>query len=320
MTTEGNAEGTPQPGDSVQTARGTSADWSNVQEVYERLGTIKGVAEHYGVGDKRARAELVRHGVEIITPLTRVIDWSDLREVYERLDNMNQVSRHYNTRNETVRAELERQGIPIRPRGHVKGQKKSETWREASRKHWDDPEWRDEQRQRWLERLPGMRGDGSTSPVEQLLHDALCNARISFATHQPLLGRYIADVILTHQKLIVVEADGSSHLLKSAREKDALRDATLRQAGYEVTRVAYRDLAEDPDECVRRIALEFGLAAEDEPVFVISSDAEARGALSRQRWDDPEQRARHTAALSEGQRKRRLRERQEADGDTVGPA
>ena len=53
-----------------------------------------------------------------------------------------------------MRAELVRQGIPLKPRGHVKGQKKSEAWREASRKHWDDPEWREEQRKKWLERLP----------------------------------------------------------------------------------------------------------------------------------------------------------------------
>jgi len=102
MTDEGNTEGTPQPGGSVETERRASGDWSKLREDYERLG------------------------------------------------NLNKLARLYGTRNTTVRAELVRQEIPLKPRGHVKGQKKSDAWREASRKHWDDPEWREEQRKKWL--------------------------------------------------------------------------------------------------------------------------------------------------------------------------
>jgi len=129
VTNTGNTEGTPQPGDSVETGRGAPANWDDVQEIYKRTGTIKGVAEHYGVGRKKARAELARRGVEIVTPQNRVIDWSNLHDDYERIGNILRVAKHYGVRFDTVRDEMIRQGIPIKPRGHVKGQKKSEAWR-----------------------------------------------------------------------------------------------------------------------------------------------------------------------------------------------
>ena len=217
------------------------------------------------------------------------------------------LARMLGTTEKITYGELRRRGIQQRSPGHVKGQKKSDAWREASTVHWEDPAWRAEQRRKWLERLPTMRGTGSTSPLEQLLHDTLRAARISFATHQPFLGRFIVDVFIT-QKPVIVEADGYSHKIRSAREKDALRDAALRQAGYEVFRITYREIADDPEGCVERLIRDAGLIPEDNPVFVISTDGEARGALSRQRWADPVRAAEHRRKLAEGQRRRRARE------------
>ena len=155
----------------------------------------------------------------------------------------NRLARHYGVRYYTVREELVRQGIPLKPRGHVKGQKKSEAWREASRKHWDDPEWREEQRKKWLERLPGMQAaPHGGSPLERLLHRALRKAGISFSTQRQILGRYLADILIT-QKPVVIEADGNMHLHAKSRERDAQRDADMREAGYEVFRFTGKPIA-----------------------------------------------------------------------------
>jgi very-short-patch-repair endonuclease len=216
-----NTEATPQPGESVETGRGASANWSNLREDYERIG------------------------------------------------NLNRLARHYGVRNTTVRAELVRQGIPLKPRGHVKGQKKSEAWREASRKHWDDPEWREQQRKKWLERLPGMQAPpNGGSPLERLLHRSLRKAGISFSTQRQLLGRYVADILIT-QKPVVIEADGNMHLHAKMRERDAQRDADMRAAGYEVFRFPGKPIVNDPDGCIRQVIEAAGLVQDVDPVFDI---------------------------------------------------
>ena len=69
------------------------------------------------------------------------------------------------------------------------------------------------------------------------LHRALRKAGISFSTQQPLLGRYVADILIT-QKPVVIEADGNMHLHAKSRERDAQRDADMRAAGYKVYRFA----------------------------------------------------------------------------------
>lgn len=221
MTDEGNTEGTRKPRDSVETGREASADWGNLREDYERLGSATALARHYGV-------------------------------------------RYY-----TVRAEMERQGIPIRPRGHVKGQKKSEAWREASRKHWEDPEWREQQRKKWLERLPSMQASrNGGSPLEKYLHRALAKEGISFSTQRELLGRYVVDILVT-QKPVVIEADGNMHLHRVQAAKDAERNAAMRAAGYEVYRFHGKLICNDADGCVRQVIEAAGLVADAEPVFDI---------------------------------------------------
>jgi len=193
-------------------------------------------------------------------------DWSNLREDYERIGNLTRLARHYGVRYYVVRDELIRQGAQIKPRGHVKGQKKSEAWREASRKHWDDPAWREQQRKNWLERLPAMRMPKGGSPLEKLLHRALRKAGISFSTHKPLLGLFIADILIT-QKPVVIEADGNTHLRK--KQEDAQRDAAMRAAGYEVFRFTGKPIVNDPDGCVRQVIEASGLVPDAEPVFDI---------------------------------------------------
>lgn len=237
---EDNTEGTPQPGDSVETERRAPGDWSHLREDYERIG------------------------------------------------NLNRLARFYGTRNTTVREELVRQGIPLKARGHVKGQKKSEAWREASRKHWDDPAWREQQRERWLERLPSMQAPkNGGSPLESFLHLALRKAGISFSTQRKILGRYVADILIT-QKPVVIEADGNMHLLPKARERDARRDADMRAAGYEVYRFPGGEICRDADDCIRQVIENAGLISDAEPVFDIRNglmaEANPRWAGGKPEW------------------------------------
>lgn len=214
--------------------------------------------------------------------------WRNLREDYERVGNLNKLARLYGRRNTLVRAELIRQGIPLKPRGHVKGQKKSETWRENSRKHWDDPAWREQQRKKWLERLPGMQAPpNGGSPLETFLHRALRKAGISFSTQRQLLGRYVADILIT-QKPVVIEADGNMHLHAKSRERDAQRDADMRAAGYEVYRFPGGVICQDADECIRSVIEAAGLTPDAEPVFDIRNglmaEANPRWTGGKKEW------------------------------------
>ena len=152
-----------------------------------------------------------------------------------------------------MRDELVRQGIPLKPRGHVKGQKKSEAWREASRKHWDDPEWREEQRKKWLERLPGMQAPRhGGSPLETYLHRALRKAGISFSTQRQLLGRYVADILIT-QKPVVIEADGNMHLHAKSRERTLSATPTCAQPGTRCSGSPASQICHDADGCIRQV-------------------------------------------------------------------
>lgn len=263
MADKGNTEGTPQPGDSVETGRGASVDWSNLREDYERIGSMRKVAKLYQVGERAVRAELIRQGAY---GTEEPINWSNLRADYEELGSMIKVGKRYGVRSTTVRDELLKQGVPINPRGVAKGTPKSPAWREASAKNWNDPEWREKQRQRWLERLPTMNGPAANSPLEKLLHRALRKAGISFSTQRALLGRYVVDILIT-QKPVVIEADGNVHLRQ--KDKDARRDADLRATGYEVFRFTGKPISTDPDGCIRQVIEAVGLTPDEDPVYDI---------------------------------------------------
>jgi very-short-patch-repair endonuclease len=156
-----------------------------------------------------------------------------------------------------------------------------------------------------------------------LLRQALRDARISYSANAPLHDRRYWVDILIRQQPVVIEADGASHYLKSAREKDALRDADLRADGYEVVRYDYREIDTDPGDCIRRVIEMFGLKPESDPVFSERHINETFGErTSVLRETDPEHRAQWLDNLSAAQRRRRERERtaRAADDDTVGPA
>ena len=53
---------------------------------------------------------------------------------------------------------------------------------------------------------------------------------------------------------LVVEADGRRwHTRASDFEKDRARDNRLQAAGYKVCRFTYRDLTDDPNDCIQTL-------------------------------------------------------------------
>lgn len=305
----GNTEGTSEPEDSVQTARVASAQFNDLREVCQRIPGTKHLATHYEVTVPEMSAELKRQGI-IKFNRRDDVDWGDdLEAAYWAAGSVPALARKLGTTEKITYKELRNRGIQLRPRGHLKGQEKSQAWRDASAKHWDDPAWREEQRQKWLDRLPVHRGNGQPSRPEVLLRETFRAARISYTSNASLHGgRYFVDILI-HQKPVVIEADGSSHYIKSARESDRLRDADLTQDGYTVVRLDYRDIDSDVSACVNDVIMRFKLQPEESPVFVDRTIHEALGERTRQlREDDPEHRERWLANLREGQKRRRERE------------
>ena len=339
-----NTEGTRKPRDSVETGRGASASMEDLREACRTIPHVRNLAKHYGITVPEMTAELKRQGILRFTRREDV-DGSDLDRQYQEAGTMPALARMLGTTERITYRELVNRGIQQRRPGHVKGQKKSEAWREASREHWDDPEWREEQRQKWLERLPGMQAARlGGSPLEKFLHNALRKAGISFSTQQRILNRYLADILIT-QKPVVIEADGNMHLHAKSRIRDAERDRAMREAGYLVFRFTGKPIANDPDGCIRQVIEQAGLTSDAEPVFDIRNgmtgannprwkggkqewvcavcgetfmswkrgygktpttcSKECQGELIRRLWDDPEW------AAQTQQRRRESRERKQ---------
>jgi very-short-patch-repair endonuclease len=119
-----------------------------------------------------------------------------------------------------------------------------------------------------LERSPGRRGAarlGATlrlesepgptrSEAEQRLLALLHAARLAPTEVNARVGRYEVDALWRPQRL-VVEVDGYAyHSTRTAFERDRLRDSELQAAGYRVVRVTWRQLVDEPEAFVARLA------------------------------------------------------------------
>ncbi len=317
----GNTEGTSESEDAVQTARVTSAQFNDLSEVCQRIPNPRYLAIHYGVTVPEMTAELKRQGIIKFTRRKDVTWPDDLEAAYWEAGSVPALALKLSTTGKITYTELKNRGIQLRPPGHLKGQEKSQSWREASAKHWNDPAWREEQKQRWLDMLSSHRGDGSVSRPEVLLREAFRAAQVSYVSNAPLCNdRYYVDLLI-QQKPIVIEADGFSHYLKSAREKDRQRDADLDITGYAVVRLDYKNIDANVSMLVQQIMEDFELQAEESPVFIDRTLGEALSVKNEHSEecivDTP-----RSANLREGQRRRRERERnaKAADDDTVGSA
>ena len=82
-----------------------------------------------------------------------------------------------------------------------------------------------------------------TPQERHLWYDFLRALPVRFRRQKPL-GGYIADFYCAQPKL-VIELDGSQHGETAAEQRDAARDAWLRQQGITVLRYTNRDIQEN---------------------------------------------------------------------------
>jgi very-short-patch-repair endonuclease len=178
------------------------------------------------------------------------------------------LAKAYGRGKDTIRALTDAAGLPRRSRGYPVGTVWSEERRAAHKRGCSTPEFAQKSRENLLKRLPSMRGPATNTAIEQRMHDALMKVGIGFTTQSVLLDRYLVDIEL-HQQRIVIEADGSQHQLRDRKAKDALRDADLTAAGYRVFRFTGSQINADASACVQRVVDACGLVPDEFPLYDI---------------------------------------------------
>jgi very-short-patch-repair endonuclease len=241
-------------------------------EYRRSINTIRSVIASSGVpikargyGDPRVQeAALAARGHESLTDS----DKQDIIRRYADGELLTELCKEYGRAKSTLKDILTESGITLRSRGYQKGTVWHDEWRKS---HWESThtdEFRQKSRENLLERLPSMRGPAVNTPIERRLHDALKKVGIGFSTQQPFLGRYLVDILI-HQQPIIIEADGAQHYLPDAKERDAARDAALTQAGYRVFRFTGSEINKDSMACIHHVVDECNLVPDEEPVFDI---------------------------------------------------
>lgn len=114
---------------------------------------------------------------------------------------------------------------------------------------------------RGASRLRAVIADGPTptrSAAEDLLLDLLDEAalpRPEVNARLRLDGTTVMPDLLWREQKLIVEVDGDRfHTSTYARDHDGRRQALLEAEGYRVLRVSYRQLVEEPDRTIARIA------------------------------------------------------------------
>jgi|SRR5690625_4000802 len=74
-------------------------DWSNVENDYEELGTLKAVADKYGCTLQAVYLQLKKRGVNTSNEVT---DWSNLLQDYNELKSVSKIARKYGCSYRTV--------------------------------------------------------------------------------------------------------------------------------------------------------------------------------------------------------------------------
>ena len=240
-------------------------DWSNLQKDYERLGSFTAVAKEYGVSKSLVSQKVKEQGWK---PKT---DWGDLATLYASGMTMEQLAEHYGCSLSNIAYRMKVMKIPAR-KGGTTGYKWSAERRASheaavERGAFKNKPKRSEHFSR-LGRQPKL-----NSPSEQLLHQALSSARLSFETQPQVLGRYFPDVLL-HQQPVIIEADSWGHAMKARRKRDETRDAELAAGGYRVFRFTNEQIDTGADGCVQQVISACGLTPEAKPVAIIREHRE----------------------------------------------
>ena len=76
---------------------------------------------------------------------------------------------------------------------------------------------------------------------------------IKFRNHHPI-GNLVVDFYCASKRL-VIEIDGIAHDMGDNPERDVRRDAWLRSKGYDIVRIAAREVLRDPAEVAESLAL-----------------------------------------------------------------
>ena len=265
-----NAEATPPvAGESVTTTRGASGpDWSNLQADYERLGSFKAVAKAYGVAPETVSRKARDLGVKSRRRWRQEhLDPAELRRLYEAGASVPDLAKQFHSSVSSIYTRLWMAGTEMRRSGH-------EGW------SWGPEQYEKRalatargafqgaQRERF--RRLGRETPKMNSPQEQLFHQALIRASLSFET-QPRIIRFYPDIKL-HQQPVLVEIDGWAHRdLPGVAEFDAQRDALLGDAGYTVVRFTNEQVEAGADSLVKQLMERFGLHSEEDPVAIIRS-------------------------------------------------
>lgn len=112
--------------------------------------------------------------------------------------------------------------------------------RESGRRLWEDPDY--------IERVLSVRRFQSPSRLEGIVVEALIEMAIPFE-QQHRIGKYRVDFLLAPN--ICLEVDGEYwHSLPGIPEFDARRDAWIESQGYQVVRLAEKDVLQDARGCV----------------------------------------------------------------------
>lgn len=264
-----NAEATPPvAGESVTTTRGASGpDWANLQQDYERLGSFKAVAKEYQVAPETVSRKAKELGVNSRRRWRNEhLDPAELRKLYESGLNAAQLAERFHSSQSTIYLRLWMAGTEMRssgPRDFTWGPEQYEARRLATERG----AFQGAQRERF--RRLGRETPKMNSPQEQLVHQALIRAALSFET-QPRVIRFYPDVLL-HQQPVIVEIDGWAHTMPAPAEFDRKRDALLHAKGYTVVRFTNEQVEADADSCVKQLIERFGLLPEEDPVAIIRS-------------------------------------------------
>lgn len=196
----------------------------------------------------------------------------EIAQRYEAGEGLEVLMAEYQRGKPKIKQVIREAGVAIRPRGNKAGIVWSSERREAHRLATSSPEFAEKARAATLVRLANVRESPAVNTaIERRLHDALKVARIGFTTQSMLLDAYLVDIEL-HQAPIVIEADGATHSLPLQKAKDALRDAALAEAGYQVFRFTGSEINTDAVACIQRVIDACRLVPDREPVYDIRTN------------------------------------------------
>lgn len=92
------------------------------------------------------------------------------------------------------------------------------------------------------------------SEAERILMDVIRRADLPIPRTNQRIGRYEVDAVW-HEQRLVVEVDGYAfHSTRHAFERDRRKQADLTAAGYRVNRITWRQLSEEREAVVARLA------------------------------------------------------------------